>query len=88
MSKRLLLIVSAASLGFMPLFSATPALAFHHVALPTECASSAAGVNAGNNPTAKAAIVEHNPAQSLPLPPFGTPSNAAEAPAPEHCTNA
>jgi hypothetical protein len=88
MTKRLLMIVASAGFGLTPLFAATPALAFHHVALPTECAATAAGANAGNNPTAKAAIMEHNPAQTLPLPPFGTPSRADEAPAPEHCTNA
>ena len=88
MTKRLLMIVVSASFGMTPLFAAAPALAFHHVALPTECAASAAGANAGNNPTARAAIVAHNPAQSLPLPPFGTQSNAGEAPAPEHCPNA
>lgn len=88
MKRRVLTLFPLIGFGLMPLFSVTPALAFHHVALPTECAATAAGANAGNNPTARAAIVEHNTAQSLPLPPFGTASKAAEAPAPEHCTNA
>ena len=88
MKRRILMISVSVGLGLTPSLAATPGLAFHHVALPTECAAPAAGANAGNNPTAHAAIVEHNPAQTLPLPPFGTPSNAAEAPAPEHCTNA
>ncbi len=56
--------------------TASPALAFHHVSVPAdECAPPQAGVP-GNNPTSRAAIVEHNPAQTLPLPPFGTPSQA------------
>ena len=58
------------------------ASAFHHVAVPAdECAPAQAGTP-GDNPTAHAAIAEHNPAQMLPRPPFGTPG--AEA-TPETC---
>jgi hypothetical protein len=53
------------------------ASAFHHVAVPAdECAPAQAGTP-GNNPTAHAAIAEHNPAQALPLPPAGTPGDQA-----------
>jgi hypothetical protein len=85
MKRRALLLLPALGLALVPISSASPALAFHHVALPTECAASA---NASNNVTAKTAIAQHNPAQTLPLPPVGTPSRAVDAPAPEHCTNA
>jgi hypothetical protein len=36
-----------------------------------------AGGHAGDNPTAHEAIATNNPAQTLPLPPFGTPGDAA-----------
>jgi hypothetical protein len=64
--------------------TASPALAFHHAAVPAdECAPPQAG-EPGNNPRARAAIVEHNPAQTLPLPPSGTPSQApTTCPAPQ-----
>jgi hypothetical protein len=79
--KRLLLLISA----FVVLAFPAGAGAFHHVAVPAdECAPAQAGTP-GNNPTAHAAIAEHNPAQTLPLPPFGTPGDAAtpdECPAP------
>jgi hypothetical protein len=53
------------------------ASAFHHVAVPAdECAPAQAGTP-GNNATAHAAIAEHNPAQTLPLPPAGTPGDDA-----------
>lgn len=59
--------------------------AFHHVAVPgDECAPAQAGTP-GNNPTAHEAIDTNNPAQTLPLPPFGTPGDEAtpaECPAP------
>ena len=72
----------------------TSAPAFHHVFVPApECASASSGDNAGgNNATAKAAIVEHNPAQgdALPLPPAGTPgaAHSSNTPAEENCANA
>ena len=53
------------------------ASAFHHVAVPAdECAPPQAGTP-GDNPTAHMAIAMHNPAQTLPLPPFGTRGDAA-----------
>ena len=51
------------------LLPASPAFAFHHVAIP-DCGNPAAGAN----PTATAALRAHNPAQTLPLPPVGTPA--------------
>ena len=92
--KRLRLAIVAAALGAMAL--PAPTFAFHHRNLPAnECGqSSHAG---GANPTARAAIVEHNPAQGdpdgpgggLPIPPAGTPGDArtAAAPAHEDCAN-
>lgn len=87
MKRRLLMLLAAGCVGLLPLAAATPAAAFHHVGLPTQCAADASGTNASNNPTAKEAIIENNPAQDLPLPPVGTPSNAADTPAPEECAN-
>jgi hypothetical protein len=56
--------------------------AFHHVSVPgDDCAPEQAGTP-GDNPTAHAAIDLHNPAQDLPLPPFGTPGNDAT---PDEC---
>jgi hypothetical protein len=70
--------------GVLLAVTASPALAFHHVAVPAdECAPAQAGTP-GNNPMARAAIIAHNPAQTLPLPPFGTPSQApTTCPAPQ-----
>ncbi len=54
--------------------TAAPAFAFIHVTVPAgECAESA---QAGNNPTAGAAIVEKNPAQD---PPVGNAQGAAQS---------
>ncbi len=59
--------IAAAAVG---LAGAGPAAAFHHVALPAD--SCAAPYQAGGNtPVAVVALREHNPAQSLPLPPVG-----------------
>jgi hypothetical protein len=72
--------VLAALLVAGALAAPSTALAFHHVAVPAdECAPAQADTNGGpgNNTTAKAAIADHNPAQTLPLPPFGTPGDAA-----------
>ena len=64
------------------------ASAFHHGSIPAkECAASA---NASNNPTAFAAIAEHNPAQvpgAGTFPPFGTPG-AFKGQGDENCANA
>jgi hypothetical protein len=66
---RLALASSIAS-AVVVLATATPALAFHHVALPANtCGQS--DFAGGANPTAITAIREHNPAQTLPLPPVG-----------------
>jgi len=79
--------VSALMLTLM----AAPALAFHHGGLPsTVCADEAAFGPSNNNGEAKEALVAHNPAQALPLPPVGTPGegqgqggeNCAGAPLP------
>ncbi|HZO96642.1 MAG TPA: hypothetical protein VFB42_04645 [Gaiellaceae bacterium] len=76
--KRLLVTAAAAAALGIP----ASASAFHHVAVPAdECAPAQAGTP-GDNPTAHAAIADHNPAQTLPLPPFGTPGDAAT---PEAC---
>jgi hypothetical protein len=85
MKRRILMLVGAIAIGLAPLGTATPVLAFHHVGLPTACAASDL---ASNNPTAKAAIQENNPAQTLPLPPVGTPSQAADTPAVTNCPSA
>ena len=71
------------------LLALSQALAFHHIGVPApECANAASGGNAGGaNPTATAAIKTHNPAQTLPLPPVGTPSQAANTPAEQNCAN-
>jgi hypothetical protein len=75
--KRLALLATAAAL-VVP----TSAGGFHHRFVPADrCGQSP---NAGGaNPTAVGAISTHNPAQgdALPLPPSGTPSQAATAPA-------
>ena len=52
------------------LATAAPAFAFHHVALPAN-ACGQSDFAGGANPTAVAAIREHNPVQTLPLPPVG-----------------
>jgi hypothetical protein len=68
--------------GALALPAAAPA--YHHSGVPAdECAPSQAG-EPGNNPRAGAAITEHNPAWTPPLPPTGTPSNApTDCPAPK-----
>jgi hypothetical protein len=70
------------------LVAAPAALAFHHTGLPARfCAADAAGSPSNNNGQAKEAITEHNPAQTLPLPPVGTPGNG-QGDGAEHCANA
>lgn len=64
------------------------ASAFHHTGLPaTFCAAEAAGSPSNDNGNAKEAILAHNPAQTLPLPPVGTPGNG-QGDGGEHCANA
>jgi hypothetical protein len=63
---------TVASITVALLLPTTPALAFHHVGLP-DCGADIAG----NNATARAALIAHNPAQDLPLPPVGTPAAPA-----------
>ena len=71
MRRMLLTLVVALVLVFS---TAAPALAFIHVTVPAgECAESP---QAGNNPTAGAAIVEKNPAQD---PPVGNAQGAAQS---------
>ena len=81
--------VVAVSAMLGTLLAPSQALAFHHIGVPApECANPASGGNAGGaNPTATAAIKAHNPAQTLPLPPVGTPSQAANTPAEQNCAN-
>jgi hypothetical protein len=71
--RRIFVVLASAAALAVP----ASASAFHHVAVPAdECAPAQAGTP-GNNPTAHAAIAEHNPAQTLPLPPAGTPGDQA-----------
>lgn len=64
------------------------ASAFHHGGLPsTVCANENAGSPSNDNGNAKEAISTHNPAQSLPLPPVGTPGNGQGAGG-DHCAGA
>jgi hypothetical protein len=74
--KRLFAAAAAAAALAIP----ASASAFHHVAVPAdECATNAA-VTPGNNPVAHDALVAAG--LTLPLPPFGTPGDAAT---PETC---
>jgi hypothetical protein len=82
--KRLLIL--ALLLGSLVLPSTV--LGFHHGGLPsTFCAAEAAGSPSNNNGQAKESLIAHNPAQSLPLPPVGTPGQFAPEGA-EFCANA
>lgn len=82
--KRLLIL--AVLLGSLVLPSTV--LGFHHGGLPsTACAADAAGSPSNDNGQAKESIVAHNPAQSLPLPPVGTPGNG-QGKGGEFCANA
>lgn len=65
-----------------------PVLGFHHAGLPSRfCAADAAGSPSNDNGNAKEAITAHNPAQTLPLPPVGTPGNG-QGDGAAHCANA
>jgi hypothetical protein len=80
--KRLLIL--ALLLGSLVLPSSV--LGFHHGGLPsTFCAAEAAGSPSNNNGEAKFGL-SHNPAQSLPLPPVGTPGNG-QGEGEEFCAN-
>jgi hypothetical protein len=82
--KRLLIL--ALLLGSLTLPSAV--LGFHHGGLPsTACAADAAGSPSNDNGQAKESLIAHNPAQSLPLPPVGTPGNG-EGEGGEFCASA
>ena len=82
--KRLLMLIGAIVVLAVP----TGAAAFHHGGLPsTACHAEAAGSPSNDNGMAKEAITAHNPAQSLPLPPVGTPGNG-QGDGGEHCANA
>ena len=64
------------------------ASAFHHTGLPsTACANEAAGSPSNDNGQAKEALLAHNPAQTLPLPPVGTPGNG-QGEGGDHCAGA
>jgi hypothetical protein len=81
--KRLLIL--ALLLGSLVLPSTV--LGFHHGGLPsTVCAAEAAGSPSNDNGQAKDALIAHNPAQSLPLPPVGTPGNG-QGEGGEFCAN-
>ena len=70
------------------LVAAPAAFAFHHTGLPARfCAADAAGSPSNDNGQAKEAIVAHNPAQTLPLPPVGTPGNG-QGQGEDNCANA
>jgi hypothetical protein len=63
-------------------------LGFHHGGLPsTTCAAEAAGSPSNNNGEAKFGL-SHNPAQSIPLPPVGTPAAPVQGVGAEFCANA
>ena len=82
MKRIVLLLCVVAALALAP-----AAFAFHHIGLPsTVCAADAAGSPSNNNGQAKEAISEHNPAQTLPLPPVGTPGQG-QGEGGEHCAN-
>jgi hypothetical protein len=66
------------------------ALGAHHVFIPAAaCADDAAGTGTdspSNRPQMRENILTKNPAQDLPLPPFGTPGQSQGAGG-EHCAN-
>ena len=81
--KRLLIL--ALLLGSLVLPSSV--LGFHHGRPPARfCAADAAGSPSNDNGMAKESITAHNPAQTLPLPPVGTPGNGQGEGA-EFCAN-
>jgi hypothetical protein len=62
-----------------------PAAAFHHGQIPARfCANENAGSPSNDNGQAKEAITAHNPAQTVPLPPVGTPGQG-KGQGGEHC---
>lgn len=83
MSRARLVLAMPVATAALLVGSAAPALAFHHVGVPANvCGQS--DFAGGANPTAAGAIREHNPAQTLPLPPVGfenAPGDRASCPA-------
>ena len=64
------------------------AAAFHHGRLPaTQCANANAGSPSNDNGMAKEALLAHNPAQTLPLPPVNTPG-FGQGEGGQHCEGA
>jgi hypothetical protein len=83
MKRITVLLVAVLALAAAPMASA-----FHHIGLPsTACASDAAGSPSNDNGQAKEAISAHNPAQTLPLPPVGTPGQGQGEAGTENCAN-
>lgn len=78
----------AAAVGLVAVLALpAPALAFHHVVIPSSvCAAEAAGSPGNDNGMAKEALVG-KAGLSLPLPPVGTPG-AGQGQGGEHCANA
>lgn len=82
--KRIIMLVGLVAALALP----TSALAFHHSGLPsTDCANANAGSPSNDNGMAKEAISAHNPAQTIPLPPVGTPGNG-QGDGGDHCAGA
>jgi hypothetical protein len=79
------LVILALLLGSLVLPSTV--LGFHHGGLPsTLCSAEAAGDPSNTNGEVRFGL-SHNPAQSIPLPPVGTPGNGAGK-GDEFCANA
>jgi hypothetical protein len=80
--RRLAAILGLAAVLALP----APALAFHHVVIPSAaCAADAAGSPGNDNGMAKEALLG-KAGLSLPLPPVGTPG-ALQGKGGEHCAN-
>ncbi len=80
--RRLAAIFGLAAVLVLP----APALAFHHVVIPSSaCAADAAGSPGNDNGMAKEALTGQA-GLSLPLPPVGTPG-AGQGQGGEHCAN-
>jgi hypothetical protein len=79
----------AAALGFVAVLALpAPALAFHHVAIPSSvCAADTAGSPGNDNGMAKEALRDKAGLFPPALPPVGTPG-AGRGEGGEHCANA